>query len=85
MPYRWLTLGLLILCPAFVSSAAVERPNILVVLVDDMGYSDLGCYGSRQAVDSQVEPFCGTRKATKRRGLESSEISLGIKAHFHHF
>ncbi|MCK4920440.1 MAG: arylsulfatase [Bacteroidales bacterium] len=23
-----------------------ERPNILVILVDDMGYSDLGCFGS---------------------------------------
>ena len=25
--------------------AAASRPNILVILVDDMGFSDLGCYG----------------------------------------
>lgn len=28
------------------SAGAAEKPNIIVILVDDMGFSDLGCYGS---------------------------------------
>lgn len=26
--------------------AVADRPNIVVILVDDMGFSDIGCYGS---------------------------------------
>ena len=29
-----------------VAAAADARPNIAVILVDDMGFSDIGCYGS---------------------------------------
>ncbi|MDR0611681.1 MAG: sulfatase-like hydrolase/transferase, partial [Planctomycetaceae bacterium] len=28
---------------------AAEKPNILLILSDDMGYSDLGCYGGEIA------------------------------------
>src|SRR5579859_2312347 len=29
-----------------VSMQAGERPNVVLILVDDMGFSDIGCYGS---------------------------------------
>lgn len=42
---RWL-LPLTAMLPAMaMAQQSAERPNIMVILVDDMGYSDLGCFG----------------------------------------
>ena len=40
------TLALLFLSLAALPAPAAERPNIIVMMVDDMGFSDFGCYGS---------------------------------------
>jgi arylsulfatase len=44
---RWLLLGLIAV--NWVFGAAETRPNIIVILSDDVGYSDLGCFGSEIA------------------------------------
>ncbi|HKB01465.1 MAG TPA: arylsulfatase [Gemmataceae bacterium] len=48
----WLVIGaFLALFPGRPTSAAdpVRRPNIVIILSDDMGFSDLGCYGGEIA------------------------------------
>ena len=47
----WLLLGLLMLLLLPVTSSAADeparRPNVIVIMIDDLGRQDLGCYGSK--------------------------------------
>jgi hypothetical protein len=56
--------ALIAACPApTLGVAAADRPNIVVILVDDMGFSDIGCYGSEipTAVDLGRAAYPQTR------------------------
>ena len=42
---RFSTLALAMIWALFPSLVAQEKPNIVLILVDDMGWSNIGCYG----------------------------------------
>ncbi|QTN33561.1 sulfatase-like hydrolase/transferase [Akkermansiaceae bacterium] len=68
-------------------ATAAERPNILVILADDLGFSDLGCYGSEietPALDHlatqgtrlsnfRVNPMCVVTRTSLLTGHEHSQ------------
>jgi len=53
--------------------SAAPRPNLLVVMVDDLGFSDLGCYGSEIATPNLDD--------LARNGLRFSQFYNTAKCH----
>lgn len=69
------------LCIAFLANSlpAAERPNIVLMMVDDLGYSDFGCYGSEietPNIDSLAESGLRFRNFFNTAKCHSSRVSL---------
>jgi arylsulfatase len=70
-------------------------PNIVVVMVDDLGFADLGCYGSEirtpnvdrlaahglRYTDFHVTPMCSPTRAALLTGVDSHDAGVGTVAH----
>lgn len=44
----WTALLLLFVLPGFVNAETGRPPNVVVIFADDLGYADLGCFGSQR-------------------------------------
>lgn len=74
---------------------AEVAPNVVVILCDDLGYSDLGCYGSEiptphldrlaadgvRYTDYHATPMCSPTRAALLTGLEPHRAGVGHVAH----
>lgn len=77
------------------ATAPRGAPNVIVILCDDLGYSDLGCYGSeistphldRLAAEGlrytnfHVNPMCSPTRASLLTGLNPHDAGVGHVAH----
>jgi arylsulfatase A-like enzyme len=48
-------LALSILLPPGTAAAAPARPNVIMILIDDMGWGDLSCFGNTQAKTPNID------------------------------
>ncbi len=56
MRYRLLFFALLyVLCASALNLSAASRPNIILVLIDDMGWGDFSCFGNKDAQTPNVD------------------------------
>src|SRR5579863_679673 len=72
-------------------AATGARPNIILILADDMGYSDLGCFGSEiptphldhmaaeglRMTEFYTTPRCCPSRAALLTGLYSQQAGIG--------
>ncbi len=70
-----------------------EKPNIIIILADDLGYGDVGCYGSSNILTPHLDrmaaegirftsfytaPFCGASRAALMTGCYAPRVSLSF-------
>lgn len=86
------TLTLSALFSTFSFSEEVKKPNILIVVLDDLGYADIGAYGSEiktPNIDALAKnglsysnfhstPTCSPTRASLLTARESHRVGMGL-------
>jgi arylsulfatase len=96
MKVRFLAVGLFsaLVCLSSARARAAERPNILLIVADDMGWSDAGVYGGEiytptinrlanqgyQFLNFHVGAMCAPTRSMLMTGMDNHVVGLGNMA-----
>jgi len=91
-PFCWLVFLVLIGCrPGNDPQSRLEKPNILLLIADDLGYGDLGCYGGASATPNldqlaadgllftgfyAAAPNCSPSRAGLMTGISPAKLGM---------
>lgn len=83
--------------PPALAQVAQPKPNFIVILTDDLGHGDLGCYGSDRIKTANIDrmaaegmrftdfyvtsPICTPTRASIMTGCYPSRVGLGTPLH----
>ncbi len=70
--------ALCLLCGLSAAAEAAQQPNIIVILADDLGYGDLGCYGAKDVATPQIDQMA--REGTKFTSFYVSSVCSPTRA-----
>ncbi|MEN8662714.1 MAG: sulfatase [Lentimonas sp.] len=66
---KLLSLGVII-SSLFMTNAHAEKPNVIFILMDDMGYSDVSCYGAKKLQTPHIDKLAA-------EGLQFTDFHTG--------
>jgi len=57
--------------PLHAANHVPSKPNIIILLVDGLGYADLGCHGSKEAISPTIDSIAANGVPLANRSLPS--------------
>ena len=92
MKFKNLSIFLVSLLLFVATGHSTEKPNIIVILTDDLGYNDFGCYGAKDLATPQIDkmasegvkftsfyvsPVCSPTRASLMTGCHPQRVGIG--------
>ena len=82
MKHLRIVVALIVFVAAGFAASAEEKPNIIVIMADDLGYGDVGCYGATKVKTPYIDQLAADRGVYSSRSVEIATSEATLLPHF---